>query len=384
MRFTWHSNAPWARTGYGNQTELFVPRFIKDLGHEVAIIAYYGLRGSILHWNGMQVYPGAYHNWGCDIAAASTVHFKAGLTITLMDAWIYEPQLVQPLVKWVPWFPVDTEPLAPPVKRKVEQAFHRIVFSKFGERMVHEAGLDCDYVPLGVDTNLFKPMDKREAREKLGWPQDRFIVGMVGVNQGHPNRKAWPSHIDAFAEFKKRHPDAWFYLHTNVDEQSKGGANITALLEKNAFAKEDYAVCDQFSNLLGFPPDHLVAAYNAMDVHILVSMGEGFGLPILEAQACGTPVIVGDWTAMNELCFDGWKVPRSEAEPMWIPLLGSYQFQPRVGAIVDALELAYRTSGSRGQEARNGAMRYDADRVTQNYWKPVLEKIESMRELADG
>jgi len=120
----------------------------------------------------------------------------------------------------------------------------------------------------------------------------------------------------------------------------------------------------------------MATIYSALDVHLLASSGEGFGIPIIEAQACGCPVIVGDWTSMPELCFSGWKIPKSESHPLYTPL-GSYQYYPRVGAIVDALEAAYRMKGNDDyrKRARDGALAYDADKVTEKYWKPALEKI---------
>ena len=58
MRILWSSNAPWAGTGYGNQTRTFVPR-IKDLGHDMAVLAFYGLEGAQINWQGIPIYPRA-------------------------------------------------------------------------------------------------------------------------------------------------------------------------------------------------------------------------------------------------------------------------------------------------------------------------------------
>jgi glycosyltransferase involved in cell wall biosynthesis len=106
-------------------------------------------------------------------------------------------------------------------------------------------------------------------------------------------------------------------------------------------------------------------------------MGEGFGLPVLEAQACGKPVIVGDWTSTQELCFAGWKISRKHAERFRTPL-NSYQFIPRLSAIENALEIAYKHARKPqlAEMARAGALHYDADHITQKYWKPTLEDIE--------
>src|SRR5512139_4213165 len=204
MRISWFSNAPWARTGYGNQTMLFCPR-IKALGHEVAITAFYGLEGGILNWNGIPVYPRAYHPYGNDVMAAHAAHFHADIMITLIDAWVYDLNIIPDGMRWTPWFPVDHDPCPKAVLNKVARAWSRIVYSRFAERQIKEAGLDCYYVPHGVDTNDYKPGSMAEMREQLQWPQDKFIVGMVAANKGNPSRKAFVENIQAFAELKKAH-----------------------------------------------------------------------------------------------------------------------------------------------------------------------------------
>jgi hypothetical protein len=117
----------------------------------------------------------------------------------------------------------------------------------------------------------------------------------------------------------------------------------------------------------------------------LVSWGEGFGIPIVEAETAGCPVIVGDWTSMGELCFSGWKVDKSEAVPIWTPV-GAYQYIAPAGPIYERYEMAYRMKGNQEyrERARKGALAYDADKVTEKYWKPVLEDIEQGLEASDG
>lgn len=385
MRLTWLSNAPWSPTGYGNQTKVFLPR-LKQKGHEPACIAFYGLEGAPLQWAGMTIYPKRFNPYGLDVADAHSVHHRSDLLISLLDAWVINPETVGKHVPWAPWFPVDSEPLPQIIRDVVAKASFRIVFSRFGEQMVKDAGLDCYYVPHGVDTKAFHPIDQSEARKALGWPEDAFIVGMVAANKGNPSRKAFAPQIEAFAELKKMHSDAVLYLHTYRSESGEyDGVNLPELIESlGLIVGEDVLFPDQYtySAVGGFPDDHMAKLYSAMDVHMLVSMGEGFGIPTLEAQACGTPVIGGNWTATEELIFSGWAVPKSEADRWWTPL-ATYQYQPRVGGILNALESAYEARGdvSYREAAREKALEYDADLITEKYWMPVLADIE--QRLAD-
>lgn len=377
MRITWLSNAPWASTGYGNQTRMFTPR-IKAMGHDVGIIAFYGLDGGILNWGGMPVYPKAYHPYGNDIFSAHSVNFDADIMISLMDIWVLDPAQVRGKLKWVPWFPIDHSPLPRAIREPASKAHKRITFSRFGERMLHDADLDCYYVPHGIDTNVFRPLDMVESRDFLRWPTDKFIVGMVAANKGNPSRKSFTQLLQAWALFAKRHDDAMLYLHTGGGTAGEnGGVNLPELIDALGI-QSSVIFCDQYVNIVGYPDGHMAQAYSGMDVHILPSMGEGFGIPTVEAQACGCPVIVGDWTASSELCFSGWKIPKELTEDYWTPL-AAYQQYPRVEGILQALEASYRMRGNQDyrKRARDGALAYDADKVTEKYWRPVLADIEA-------
>jgi len=113
-------------------------------------------------------------------------------------------------------------------------------------------------------------------------------------------------------------------------------------------------------------------------VLLSVTMGEGFCVPLIEEQACGTPVITGDWTSTGELVFSGWKIPKKGGCDAWYSPLEAYQFQPRVKPIVEMLELAYKHARDEKYEADGvaGVVPYDVDYITETYWKPVLADIE--------
>jgi len=379
MRINWFSNSPAATTGYGVQTKLFVPRLAKLLDKGISVTAFFGVQSGVLNINGIKVYPNFKHPYGQDVIGAHAQWDQADAVVTLVDAWVIQNENIE--LPWFPWFPIDHEPMPANVLAKVRQAAKPIVMSKFGKRTAEQVGLDVWYAPHGVDTKVFKPLDRKEAREHLKWPQDKFIVGMVAANKDNPSRKAFHEQIAAFAALHAAHPDTMLYLHTDDGTHGGNGVDLIKFIRRMGLViGEDVMICDQYMNGLGFPDAYMVDAYNGMDVLTNVAMGEGFGIPILEAQACGTPVIVGDWTSMSELCFAGWKVDKAEALPVYHDFFDAFQWQAVSSAIADRMELAYaaKGDGELRNKARRGALPYDADDVTRQYWKPIIREMEEI------
>jgi FkbM family methyltransferase len=380
----WHSVAPWPPTGYAQQTRIFTPR-IRDLGYDVAISAYYGHQGSEMRWEGMRVFPAFNANYGTDVVIQHALtHFGAehagsladascqGLIIFLGDAWTFEVPLLSQMSA-AAWVPVDHLTL-PDVTRNWFSAMGAvpIAMSRFGERLLAEAGFDPLYVPHGIETGTFCPGGQADARAAAGVPQDAFVVGMVANNVGRDgSRKAFTEQIAAFAELRKKHSDAFMVLHTDVD--SPIGVHLRPFLER-MLPEGSYTYTDPYIYRRGMPPPAIARIHRSFDVLTNCSYGEGFGIPIIEAQACGVPVVVTDSTAMTELCGAGWKVGY---ERVWHDSQGAWMSVPRIGDIADAYEQAY--DRARGEDMRAQAYAfaqdYDADQVTGTYWKPALDRL---------
>ena len=158
LRITWYSNAPWCGTGYGQQTAQAVTRIIKE-GHELAIHAMFGLEGSKSNWNGITVYPRGVAAYSDDIVVAHTQDWANGnptippLLITLFDVWpLLKSKSFHMLPNIASWVPIDHKPAPPEVLEWCSRKnVMPIAMSRFGEEMLKAAGVDCLYVPHGIE-----------------------------------------------------------------------------------------------------------------------------------------------------------------------------------------------------------------------------------------
>ena len=379
MRILIHSNAPWVPTGYGQQCAQLLPR-LRDMGHQVAVSAFYGLSGAPIRWEGFTVYPAGQADYSPDVVVQHAQHMRADLLLTLMDFYRLAPAadgLAR--IRTAAWLPNDCRPLS-----KADEAVLRrsrafpIAMSRFGLQNLIEAGFgDAGYVPHGIDTTVFTPPEDRAAlREEIG-VAGRFVIGICAANRD-AIRKGFPEQFQAFAKFRKRHPEALLMLHS-VD-RSPGGYDLEQMVNDMGIA-DAVMLSDRYAQVAGhMVPQMMAAWYGALDVLSNCSYGEGFGIPIVEAQACGTPVVVTDAAAMTELRGSGWKVTGRD---FWNAVHRAWWIRPDVDAIVRGYERAYRvTAGSEAFSAgfrdttRKFALDYDAGEVARLCWQPLLKQLE--------
>lgn len=376
MRILWLANSPLAPSGYGGQSALFGPR-IRDLGHDVAFAANFYLHS--VNYEGIPIFDCTGESGNTKVSTWAR-SWDADVVICLHDSWVMRPD-AWPDLKMAIWAPIDHHPIPPLVLTVLQhERVIPIAMSRFGETWMQKFQLDPLYAPHGVDTKIYYPRaDKEAAIKALGQgkiPSGAFVVGMVAANRGwskHAPRKSFPQALEAFARFARRHEDAYLYLHT--EPTGDPGLDLGVLC--TALGITDRVLMPPWEawHLHVMDNDFVAGVYNALDVLLNPSMSEGFGIPIIEAQACGVPVIVSNHSAMPELCGAGWLV---EGDNWWDGAQESWAIIPYIASIEQALESAYKARGDVKMKelAVRFASTYDADRVTELYWKPVLDQLE--------
>jgi glycosyltransferase involved in cell wall biosynthesis len=296
--------------------------------------------------------------------------------ITLYDVWVLKGKAWDS-INIASWTPVDHANLTAGVEAWLrKENVTPIAMAPNGVRAMEAKGIECEYVPHGIDTKIFKPTDKIQGmnvREYMGLT-DEFVVGMNAANKssGLIHRKAFSENLLAFAIFRERRKDAVLYLHTEPLGIA-GGWNLIAMLQAFGIPKEAVMFPPNLDYKYGMSQQDLAALYSAMDVFLAPSYGEGFGLGTIEAQACGTRVIGSGWGATPDLIAeDSWLV---EGQPMWDAGQNAIWTMPLIPSIVNALELAYEAERGSSKLAIDFAKDFDVNTVWDKYWMPVMKKL---------
>ena len=384
LRVLFVSDAPWTTSGYGKQTRFILP-ILRKLGVDVACLTSYGVHGATWEWSvdgeRIPIYPAGHDAFSNDVIPIAAQHWNADVVITLKDVPVYAVEMMEKhVVRWAPMVPVDHEPLTEAVARAMRVAWCPIAYAPNGFNALRKAGFRALYAPHTYDHAIFTPGDRQASREALGWPLDRYVIATVAVNRGGmPSRKAWPQMIEGVRGAVQKNPNILWYAHTNICHDGyENGVNLSHLCHMHGIPQHIFFPDQNRYRYLGFDEAFMAHIYRAADVLLATSVGEGFGVPILEAQACGTPVIIGNWTAMEDLLFDGISLSKDDAFH-YFDQQGAHIFLPHPDAITRAiLAMTERSQQTHFREAAiRGTQSFSIAAVAQ-HWRETLVTMEEM------
>ena len=226
----------------------------------------------------------------------------------------------------------------------VSERLHRFAVSMGAQRVVT--------IPNGVDTGVFRPMDRAECRGKLGIAEGELVVLSAG---SLIERKGHHKVIAALAGLRRRGVPVRLLIAGGPGREGDYGGPIHAAVEQSGAA-------GAVTFMGHMEPEALAECMAAADVFCLASSREGWPNVVHEALSCGTPVVATDVGAVADL------VPSAEFG-MVVPALSE-------SALAAALERALETKWDRGRIAAWGQSRS---------WVEVgREAVEALRGACNG
>lgn len=385
--------APFGSTGYCRLVGNLGPRLSKK--YDLAYFSYSHIIGMPdLMWEGSPLISCTFDWLGQSrhFIVEAAKRFQPDVILQIFDLFTCWPVLKEAnykpvLEKLISYSPVDAIPCPEQIKECASLCKQVIPMCHFAKKTYEDAGIKCtETIYHGVDPSIYYPRDKAKMKEKFGLDTDTFLVLMV---QDNTRRKNIPNQIQAFLNFRAA---------TGARTHLQG--IIPDMQEHREWQLEDLTrqlgIDDRcFSHTYDLPEETLAEIYSAADVLLQCPYSEGFGLPIIEAGACGTPTIATNFGSMTEILSDrdrehqgyrenkffkaqrGWLV---NGELMYYqPFLGSWQMIPSQDGITRALINAYEHPDSR-KELGDEMKAWVAENCN---WDKLAEKMANVVTAAD-
>lgn len=341
--------------------------------------------GGVLVYNSDTLSP-----FGESVAEEYYIDFKADMLITYKEPWVFQniPKLA---INYVPIVPLDHAPASGQIISRLDYAYKVIAISRFGQRELKKKGVESTYIPLGVRTDVFRPLPKADCKKDWYLEPDTFVVGMVCMNRA---RKMIPQQLRGYKRFIEQNPDikTKMFIWTNIMPSSQqdntigvADVGVHLLPEIYELGLQDYVnwvKWDDVEKMEGIPdcdPNgkwDMVRLYNAFDVFLGASGGEGAGKPYLEANACGVPSIYTNYAAAPEYA-GSTGVPVNAENYVVIATPGVRYYLADVDGIADALRKVYDADREKlSKRCRAFAEKMSWENVIKDYWVPFLRDCE--------
>jgi glycosyltransferase involved in cell wall biosynthesis len=238
---------------------------------------------------------------------------KPDFIFIINDPWaisMYLQEIKKAKFKVIPpiitYFPVDAMEHSPSFYEHFDLVNEVCVYTQFAKDVVLATGSPniveekIHIIPHGISTKTFYPINSTFAKQTL-YPKDKteeFLNSFVVFN-GNRNqpRKRMDLTMWAFREFQRNKPDVKLYMHMGIIDM---GINIPELAVRYGFDSK-LVLSTQENRIPSVTDEKLNIIYNAADVGINTSLGEGWGLVNWEHAATGKPQIVPNHSALKEI-----------------------------------------------------------------------------------
>jgi D-inositol-3-phosphate glycosyltransferase len=324
----WCGDSPTAPTGFGRVTQNVLSQLRQDWAVGVLGINYEGDP----HQYPYPIYPAILGGdlYGLRRFGTLAERTRPDVIVILNDTWIAarfaEIPVEAPLVAYMP---VDA-PNQPDLS-SLNRLAHAVFYTEFGIAEARRAGYTgpATVIPHGVDTGVYRPVERGEALERLGLrdklPPDVVIIGNVNRNQP---RKRLDLTIRLFARWVDE-----YQISSNVRlllhcARQDIGPDLAGLAQYYGVRDRLIWTNPHNSSMTGIAEELMPCVYGVIDIQVTTTLGEGWGLTTHEGMACGVPQLAPDWSALGE-----W----ARGAAVLVPVTGHHGLDgvPTIGGVVD-------------------------------------------------
>ena len=302
MRIGWISPSPLLPTGIGKVSHYLITGLVKK-GYEVFVAnPQYG--GRPIAIDGATHYP-LFDDFSLFQGFLNEV--KPDVLIAYGSNWFPPYSQISSIcaqneVKLLYYVATEFSSLSITYLQSLVGASKVAIMSQHGQKLLAGHRINAKYIPHGVDTSIYRPMNPKPHFETA---EDKFVFGMVARNS---LRKEYPILLKAFSLLPEGVKNqCCLYLHTMPFEETGGrsGWNLPEMILAMGLQGKVLMPSSKAAKWWGYSEEEMAQTYNVLGCHILLSSGEGFGLPILESMACSIPQIGSNNTAIPEVIGSG-------------------------------------------------------------------------------
>jgi glycosyltransferase involved in cell wall biosynthesis len=209
--------------------------------------------------------------------------------------------------KIVMYIPIDGKPREEWI-RVVDSVNTPVAYTNWGKGQLKR---NIKHIYHGTDKSFYPCAINDFKQTYFNVPEDTIVI--TNVNRNQP-RKDLHKTIAAYKIFEQKYPNSILYLH--CDWRDSAGINLCDFIKDN---------CPELTTKIVRPPymaskEGLNMIYNASDILVSSTLGEGWGLSTIEAMGCGTPVLIPDNTTAQEIVGDdrGFLCKSGSNPSLWV------------------------------------------------------------------
>lgn len=304
----------------------------------------------------------------------------------LNDVWVIANylKLIKNTFKNIPpivtYFPVDAKDLDKTWFDDFDIVNHVGVYTNFALNEVLQVydAENISVIPHGLDHNIFKklPVPKNDIRRAI-FPKDIDAKDAFIILSAHRNqpRKRIDITIEGFNKFAKDKDNVFLYLHCGSKDV---GVDIFKLTERLG-CDNKLIVTSTTRMIQNIPAERLNIIYNACDVGINTSTGEGWSLTNMEHAVTGAPQVVPNHSVMPEIFGDcSVLIPINQELRNHDQLTLASLVKP--DDVANSLQNLYDNKDLYNQLSLTALEKFSSKKfswetITKESWLPIFEKV---------